>query len=96
MTDREILEKHINLDNSCLTESEKTQVRDMIYEYREAVSLRDEIGTGPNIEVDIDVTYETPFFIRPYHVREEDKRILDREMKRLCYLGILKEGFLAY
>ena len=38
----------------------------------------------------------TPFFIRPYHVREEDKRILDKEMKRLCYLGILREGFTAY
>ena len=37
-----------------------------------------------------------PFLITPYHVREEDKRILDKEMKRLCYLGILKEGFLAY
>ena len=36
------------------------------------------------------------FFIRPYHVREGDKRILDKEMKRLCYLGILKEGFSAY
>ena len=108
MTDREILEKHINLDNSCLTESEKTQVRDMIYEYREtqvrdmiyeyreAFSLRDKIGTCPNIEIDIDVTDKTPFFIRPYHVREEDKRILDKEMKRLCYLGILKGGFSAY
>ena len=96
MTDREILEKHINLDSLCLTESEKTQVRDMIYEYREALSLRDEIGTCPNIEIDIDVMDKTPFFVRPYHVREEDKRILDKEMKRLCYLGILKEGFSAY
>ena len=68
----------------------------MIYEYREAFSLRDEIGTCPNIEIDIDVTDKTPFFIRPYHIREEDKRILDKEMKRLCYLGILKEGFSAY
>ena len=32
MTDREILEKHINVDSSCLIESEKTQVRNMIYE----------------------------------------------------------------
>ena len=96
MTNREVLEKHINLDDSCLTESEKTQVRDMIYEYREAFSLRDEIGTWPNIEMDIDVTDRTPFPIRLYHVREEDKRILDKEMKRLCYFGILKEGFLAY
>ena len=75
MPDRAILEKHINLDDSCLTESEKTQVRDKIYEYREAFSLRDEIGTCPNIEIDIDVTDRTPFFIRPYHVKEEDKRI---------------------
>ena len=56
MTDREILEKHINLDNSCLTESEKTHVRDMIYEYREAFSLKEEIGTCPNIEIDISFT----------------------------------------
>ena len=29
-------------------------------------------------------------------MREEDKAIIDKEMKRLCYMGILKEGFLAY
>ena len=74
MTDGEILEKYINLDNTCLTESEKVQLRDMIYKYREAFSLRDEIGTCPNIEIDIDITNKTPFFIRPYQVREEDER----------------------
>ena len=46
--------------------------------------------------ITIDIMDKTPFFIRPYHVREEDKRILDKQMKRLCYLGILKEGFSAY
>ena len=50
MTDKEILDKYIDLDSSCLTESEKMQVRDMIYEYRDAFSLRDEIGTCPNID----------------------------------------------
>ena len=73
MTGREILEKHQNLDNSCLTESEKVQVRDMIYKYREAFSLRDEIDTCLNIEIDIDIMDKTPFFIRPYQVKEEDK-----------------------
>ena len=85
MTDKEILEKYINLNNSCLTESEKVQLRDMIYKYKEAFSLRDEIGTCPNIEIDIDVTDKNPFFIRPYQVREEDKRVLDKEMRRLCF-----------
>ena len=42
------------------------------------------------------MTDKTPFFIRPLHTKEEDKVILDKEMKRLCYLGILKEGFSAY
>ena len=36
-----------------------------------------------------------PFFIRPYHVKVEDRAVLDKEMRRLCYLGILKKGFLA-
>ena len=68
----------------------------MLYKYREEFSLRDEIGTCPNIEVEIEVTDKSPFFIRPYHIREEDKEVIDKEMKRLCYTGILKEGFSAY
>ena len=39
---------------------------------------------------------KSPFFIRPYHVKEEDKNFTDKEMKGLCYVGILKEGFSAY
>ena len=96
MSDKEILDKYINLNNSCLTKREKKEVRNLIFEYKDAFSLRDEIGTCPNIEVEIDMTDKSPFFIRPFHAREEDKEILDKEMKRLCYLGILKEGFSAY
>ena len=29
-------------------------------------------------------------------MREEDKAVIDKEMKRLCYMGFLKEGFSAY
>ena len=68
----------------------------MLFKYKDALSLRSEIGTCPNVEVEIDATDKSPFFIRPYHVKEEDKKILDKEMKRLCYSGILKEGFSAY
>ena len=81
MTDREILDKYINLDNSCLHEEEKREVMDMLFSYKEAFSLRDEIGTCPNIEVEIDVTDKSPFFIRPNHIREEDKAFIDKEMK---------------
>ena len=77
--DREILDKYINLDNSCLTKVEKTQVRDLLYKYKDAFSLRDEIGLCPKFE--IDVTDRSPFFIRPFNANEEDKIILDKEMK---------------
>ena len=68
----------------------------MLFKYREAFSLKDEIGTCPNIEVEIDATDKSPFFIRPYHLREEVKSFIDKEVKRLCYKDILKEGFSAY
>ena len=45
----------------------------------------------PNIKVEIDIMDNSPFFIRPFHAKEEDKAILDKEVKRLCYLGILKQ-----
>ena len=88
-----MLDKYVDLDKSCLIDLEKKQVMGMLYKYKDTFSLRDEIGTFPNKEVEIDVTDKLPFFIRPYHVKEEDKNILNKEMKRLCYLGILKEGF---
>ena len=68
---------------------------EMLYDYKDVFSLRDEIATCPKIEVNIEVTDNSPFFIRPYHVKE-DRTVLDKEMRRLCYLRILKEGFLAY
>ena len=68
----------------------------MLYKYKGAFSLRDEIGTCPNIEVEIDVMDKSSFFIRPYHVNEEDMTLIDKEMRCLCYLGILREDFSPY
>ena len=39
ISDREILEKYINLDNTCLKE-EKKEVMDVLCKYKEAFSLR--------------------------------------------------------
>ena len=81
MMDREILDKYVNLDNSCLTKIEKKQVRDLLYKYKDTFSLRDEIGLCPNIKIEINVTDKSPFFIRQFHANEEDKMILDKGMK---------------
>ena len=75
ISDGEILEKYVDLEKSCLTDKEKNQVMDMLYIYKETFSLRDEIGMCPNIEVGIDIMDKYQFFIRPYHVKEEEKNI---------------------
>ena len=63
MTDEGILDKYMNLKDSCLDEKERKQVMKILYEYKDAFSLRDEIGTCPNIEVNIEVMDNSPFFI---------------------------------
>ena len=63
MTDQEILDKYVDLEQSCLTEKEKKEVMEMLYKYKEVFSLRDEVGICPNIELEIDVTDKFPFLL---------------------------------
>ena len=43
MSHKEILDKYVDLDKLCLTDEEKKQVMGMLYKYKHALSLRDEI-----------------------------------------------------
>ena len=72
MMDREILDKHIDLENSYLTKEERKEVMEMLYMYREAFSLRDKIGTCSNIKVEIEVTDKSPFL--KDHTKLEKKK----------------------
>ena len=57
----------------------------MLYKYIEAFILRDEIGTYPNKEVNSDVIHKSPFFIRPYQVKE-DKTLIDNMWQYVCVI----------
>ena len=52
MTDQVILDKYIDLENSCLIKEVEKEVMEIMYKYKEAFNLRDEIGTCPIIEVE--------------------------------------------
>ena len=73
MTDRQIFDKYVNLDNSCLTKIEKKQVRDLLYQYKDAFSLRDEIGLCPNIEIEIEVIDKSPFSLDHFMLMRRTK-----------------------
>ena len=96
MTDRECLENYIDLSDSDITEREKKNLYKILYKYKRAFSLRDEIGLCQNMEVELELRDETPFFIRPFPIKESDKDVVDKEMRKGCLLGILKKGMSSY
>ena len=96
MTDRECLEMFIDLTDSNITEAEKRGLHKLMYKYKKAFSLRDEIGLCQNMEVELELIDETPFFIRPFPTKESDKDLVDKEMRKGCLLGILKKGMSSY
>ena len=38
MSDKEILDRYIDLEKSCLTDAEKKHIMDMLYKYKDACS----------------------------------------------------------
>ena len=84
MSNKLILEQYIDLQKSCLSDTERKYVIDMIYKYKDAFSLRVYITTSPKLEVEIYVT-DTSLFYTQYHIKERDKATLDKEMKILCF-----------
>ena len=92
MTDEEILYKYIDLSESDLTSLEKEEVMDLVITYKEAFSLRDEIGKCPDIKASIEVNDPSTFFVRPFPIAEEDKPLMDKCMKKLVALGILTKN----
>ena len=92
MTDEEILHRYINLSESHLTPSEREEVMDLAVTYKEAFSLRDEIGKCPDIIANIEVNDPSTFFVRPFPIAEEDKPLMDKCMQKLVALGILTKN----
>ena len=91
-SDEEILYERIDLSDSALSRKEKSRLMKMLIKYRDAFSLRGEIGECPNLKADIKVIDESPFFVRPFPISEKDKPFMDEQMERLVSLGILSKN----
>ena len=96
MTESEIIRKFVDLDKSILTPSERSQVYELLQNYRHAFSLYGELSNCPNFEANITLTNDEPFFIRPYKLSEQDKQIVAKELDKLVKLGILAVGHQPY
>ena len=96
MTDTKILQMKLNLKDSVLDKMGLEDFLTNVEQFIDIFSLRDKIGTCPFIEVHLKLKDETPFFVRPYPMREEQKKVIQKEMDRLEYLGIIWKGLTSY
>ena len=96
MADRECIEKFVDFLDSDIRETEKKNLYKLLYKYKKAFSLTDEIGVCQSMEVELELKDESPFFIRPFPIKESDKDIVDKEMRKGCLFGIMKKGMSSY
>ena len=82
MTDVEILRMKLNLTKCSLDDKQKEEFLTKLDNFHNVFSLRDEIGTCPFIEVHLKLKDKTPFFVRPYPMQEEQKKVIQKEMDR--------------
>ena len=70
----EIHRMKLNLKDSVLDKKEKEEFLTNVEQFTDIFSLRDEIGTCPFIEVHLKLKDKTPFFVRLYPMKEEQKK----------------------
>ena len=79
MTDVEILRMKLNLTECSLDNKQKEEFLAKLDDFHDVFSLRDEIGTCPFIEVDLKLKDETPFFVRPYSMKKNKRKLHKRK-----------------
>ena len=89
MIDAEILRMKLDLADCAWDDKGKEEFLAKTDNFHDVFSLRDEIGTCPFIKVHWKLKDETPFFVRPYPMHEEQKKVIQKEMDRLEHLGII-------
>ena len=89
MTDAEILQMKLNFGDCALDDKGKEEFLAKTDNFHDVFSLRDEIGTCPFIEVHLKLKDKTQFFVRPYPMHEEQKKVIQKEMDRLKNLDIM-------
>ena len=86
----------LNLTEYSLDDKQKEEFLTKLDDFHDVFSLRDEIRTCPFIEVHLKLKDKTPFFVRPYPMREEQNKVIQKEMDRLEHLGIIRKGLTNY
>lgn len=95
-TEEQILKEEINLTQNCLlTEKQRDKFFRILVKHQDAFSCYGEIGNSDH-EVKLPLKDEEPRYLRPYYASPDEKKLIDRELRRLELMGIIKEGLSSF
>ena len=86
----------LNLTDFALDDKGKEECLAKTDNFHDVFSLRDEISTCQFIEVHLKLKDETQFFVRPYSMWKEQKKVIQKEMDRPKHLRIIQKGLTSY
>lgn len=96
MTDQQIIDSSIDLSTCTLRGQNIQKLRSLLYKHSEAFSLHGEVGDVPDVEISFKLNNTDGFYIRPYTVAQQDKPLIDKELKKLEQMGVISKGRSAY
>ena len=97
MTDQEVIDQTMSVDKTSLTcTADKQRLRQLLYKYKEAFSLMDQVGDCTDCEVDFTLSDDKPFMIKPYIVSPADIELVEKEVDKLIKLGVVSVGSSNY
>ena len=77
--------------NPDLTESQKDELINLLYEYRVVFARNlEELGCYKNYEVDIETVEHRPYFIKQYRLPEVQKQAAQAEIDQMVKIGLLE------
>ena len=96
MTNTEVLEKEIHLENSRLSSRGKAELKKILVKHSDAFALHSEVGTCTDSNIKFELKENDGLFIRPYVTSTADKEVMLKEVEKLVKMGILKKARTSY
>ena len=93
LSDEEIIRSQIRFNGKLLTDGEKRYLLKLVLKYRDAFSLRGELGRSNSLIYDIRLKHDAESFYRqPYKSSDHERVLMRQEIAKLIKLGIVEES----
>ena len=91
LSDRDIIVRDLKFKKSLLTKEQQKRLFDLVYKYREAISLRGEIGKSKLFEYKLKLKDDASLLCKqPYQISMHEKGLMKREIEKLLKMNVIE------